>query len=135
MLMMGYTHAAGPDKQRVDLSEMLDNHTWVQENALETRHKRRPTIEPVREADYQMRTKWMVDYCAEPKRSKRTFTDIVRHHREQSAYLFTDLQDEKPPPTREWPRRERTRTPPPMMGHGAPQAGGTTPEEQENTNT
>ena len=64
-------------------------------------HERRPTIEAEREADYQMRTKWLVDYRAEPKRSKRTLTDRVRHHRGQNAYLFADLQDEKPPPAHE----------------------------------
>eukprot|EP00972_Heterocapsa_arctica_P107800 15876702-Heterocapsa_arctica.AAC.1 len=76
------------------LTDLLDYHEWTLQKALEIRGGKRPTVEAVINADFEMRTRWMLSYVQE---EYRTFNECVKYHRAQSAILFSDLH---PPPGR-----------------------------------
>ena len=56
-ICIGYAHAAEPEWNNCELTDMLAYHEWVMEKALETdKGKRRPPVAAVIEADFRMRT-------------------------------------------------------------------------------
>mgnify|MGYP003323589747 CR=1 FL=1 len=92
MAMVAYAQAASPEFAMADLSVLLDYHSWLQEKAFEMSAAERPSLDAIVEADFAMRTKWMLSYCAG---EFPTLTAAIQHHRGHSAYLFTGLRTNK----------------------------------------
>ena len=91
IVLLALVQGSSQQWENASLTELLDYHEWVMSKALETRQRRRPSLKALMEADYQMRTKWMMSYV---QRDFSTFTACVQHHRGQSAYLFSNLFDD-----------------------------------------
>ena len=119
MAMIAYSQAAAPDFDMADLTVLLEYHAWVQEKAFDNSGQERPQLTSIVEADFAMRTKWMLSYC---NGEFTNLTKAIQHHRGHSAYLFTGLRtgkgggkgDPKPPNT---PRNDRR---PPPVPHTPP---------------
>ena len=86
-LMIAYNHASYPEFDNADLTLLLEYHQWIMEKAIEGTYDSK-RVYALMLADFQMRTRWMLSW-----RSKEfnSFSEVVRHHRGHSAYLFSDL--------------------------------------------
>ena len=106
--MIAYNHATGPDFDMAHLTDLLDYHTWVLSKALDVPFKKRPTIAALMEADLQMRTRWMLSWR---QREFPTFSETIKHHRGQSAFLFSDMNRQAPDSGRQQSESSSQRTP------------------------
>ena len=110
-LMIAYNQASFPDLGNAGLTVLLEYHQWVMCKAIEGPYD--PScVQSLLKADFHMQTKWMLSWR---QKEFPTFSDVVKHHRGHSAYLFTDLyravdvrkHDEKPRPSRSRSRARR----------------------------
>ena len=84
--MIGYVQAGAPEFEQIGLTQALDYHEWVLKKATAPRGS--VSIAALVEADYRMRTAWMLSYVSG---DHRLLKDAVTHHRGQSAYLFAEV--------------------------------------------
>ena len=86
-LMVAYNHAAFPDFDNASLTLLLEYHQWVMSKAVEGPYDP-AAVQALLKADFHMRTKWMLSWR---QKEFPTFTEVIKHHRGHSAYLFTDI--------------------------------------------
>ena len=86
-LMLAYSHAAFPEFQNADLTGLMEYHQWAMSKAVEGPYDP-STVHALLKADFHMRTRWMLSWRA---KEFTAFTDVVKHHRGHSAYLFNEV--------------------------------------------
>lgn len=86
-LMIAYNHAAAPEFKNAHLTTLLDYHQWMMSKAFDLQGASLPVSYLVK-ADLNMRTRWMLSW---KQKQFPTLTEVIEHHRGQSAYLFADM--------------------------------------------
>ena len=97
-------HAAFPDFDNASLTLLLEYHQWVMSKAVEGPYDP-AAVQALLKADFHMRTKWMLSWR---QKEFPTFTEVIKHHRGHSAYLFTDIA--RPPRVLRETKRSRSRS-------------------------
>ena len=93
VLMNVMSLAVSPNWADADWSVLLDYHEWVVLKMFEKKKGRMPSLGAIREADHQLRTKWVEKQRQEGK----TTTEAVKLCRVEFADLFADLHTHLPP--------------------------------------
>ena len=84
--MIAYVQAGAPEFDQLGLTQALDYHEWVLRKL--TAPRQHTSLPALVEADFRMRTAWMLSYVSgEHERLK----GAVEYHRGHSAYLFADV--------------------------------------------
>lgn len=109
--------AVAPNWEEADWSVLLDYHEWVVLKMFERRKGRIPTVESVREADHQMRTKWVekqrqeqISLTSAVKLCRTEFADLFGNlHSHQTAQEDSGLTGRRDAPAPKAPRKELPR--------------------------
>ena len=84
-IMIAYVEGDTPNFHIAEMTTMLDYHEWIMEKL----HKEpRPKLGAIIEADFKMRTEWMLSYT---NGEFDTITAAAKHHRSESIHLFANL--------------------------------------------
>jgi hypothetical protein len=90
LCMLAYAHAAAPEWDKASLTQLLEYHDWVMAKAMEGKGRQRIPIHNLVEADFAMRSKWMMSYVSEQD-PQWTLTKAIGYHMANSSYIFSGL--------------------------------------------
>ena len=92
VLMNSMAWAVAPNWGDADWSALLEYHEWVMLKLFERKKGRPPLVSAVREADHQMRTKWV----EKQRQDGLTTTQAVIACKSEYAHIFSDVHGQTP---------------------------------------